>query len=67
MDTSITIRTLICQPNKLSSNNAINDEKMIHCWAGGGLVADSTAESEYQETFDKVNCILPVLSKLNQV
>jgi para-aminobenzoate synthetase component 1 len=67
MDTSITIRTLICQPSKLPSNNAINDEKMIHCWAGGGLVADSTAESEYQETFDKVNCILPVLSKLNQV
>lgn len=67
MDTSITIRTLICQPSKLPSNTSIHDEKMIHCWAGGGLVADSTAESEYQETFDKVNCILPVLSKLNQV
>ena len=67
MDTSITIRTLICQPSELSSNTAVNDDKTIHCWAGGGLVADSTAESEYQETFDKVNCILPVLSKLNQV
>ena len=53
MDTSITIRTLICENEK------------IHCWAGGGLVADSKAASEYQETFDKVNKILPILSKLN--
>ena len=53
MDTSITIRTLVCQKN------------IIHCWAGGGLVADSTLESEYQETFDKVNKILPVLSNLS--
>ncbi|MFQ3339311.1 MAG: para-aminobenzoate synthetase component 1 [Colwellia sp.] len=67
MDTSITIRTLICQPSKSSGNGSINNQKTIHCWAGGGLVADSTAQSEYQETFDKVNCILPVLSKLNQV
>lgn len=51
MDTSITIRTLVCQHNK------------IYCWAGGGLVADSKVDSEYQETFDKVRKILPVLSK----
>ena len=57
MDTSITIRTLICQQNE--------SEKQIYCWAGGGLVADSTAKSEYQETFDKVNKILPVLNQLN--
>lgn len=53
MDTSITIRTLVCHNQK------------IHCWAGGGLVADSNVDSEYQETYDKVNKILPVLSKLN--
>jgi para-aminobenzoate synthetase component 1 len=53
MDTSITIRTLVCHDNK------------IHCWAGGGLVADSNIDSEYQETYDKVKKILPVLSKLN--
>lgn len=52
MDTSVTIRTLVCQQNN------------IHCWAGGGLVADSTLDSEYQETFDKVQKILPVLSAL---
>ena len=51
MDTSITIRTLICENER------------IHCWAGGGLVADSNIDSEYQETFDKVNKILPILSK----
>jgi para-aminobenzoate synthetase component 1 len=36
----------------------------IHCWAGGGIVADSDAASEYQETFDKVARILPVLAAL---
>ena len=49
MDTSITIRTLVCE------------NKQIYCWAGGGVVADSTLESELQETYDKVNRILPVL------
>lgn len=56
MDTSITIRTLVVE--KASGK--------IYCWAGGGLVADSTANSEYQETFDKVQRILPVLSKFTQ-
>ncbi|MGB1198511.1 MAG: aminodeoxychorismate synthase component I [Thalassotalea sp.] len=52
MDTSITIRTLVCQ------------QQSIYCWAGGGIVADSQVDAEYQESFDKVNKILPVLSKL---
>jgi para-aminobenzoate synthetase component 1 len=50
MDTSICIRTLLCENNN------------VHCWAGGGIVLDSDPESEYQETLDKVNKILPVLS-----
>lgn len=50
MDTSICIRTLLCENDK------------VHCWAGGGIVLDSKAEDEYQETLDKVNKILPVLS-----
>ncbi|GGW71001.1 aminodeoxychorismate synthase component I [Alishewanella tabrizica] len=50
MDTNITIRTLVCE------------EQHIYCWAGGGVVADSDARSEYQETLDKVAKILPVLS-----
>lgn len=49
MDTSITIRTLTaCDGN-------------LYCSAGGGIVADSRAEAEYQETFDKVNRILKQL------
>lgn len=57
MDTSITIRTLVCQQTE-------QKEKNIFCWAGGGLVADSQVDDEYQETFDKVNKILPILAKL---
>ncbi|WP_406707688.1 aminodeoxychorismate synthase component 1 [Vibrio methylphosphonaticus] len=49
MDTSITIRTLAAYQGKL------------HAWAGGGIVADSKCEAEYQETFDKLAKILPVL------
>ena len=52
MDSSITIRTLVCEKQK----------QTIYCWAGGGLVADSNVDSEYQETFDKVQRILPVLT-----
>ena len=49
MDTSITIRTLVCH------------KQYIYCWAGGGIVADSHVDLEYQETYDKVNKILPLL------
>lgn len=52
MDTSICIRTLIAEAGRL------------HCWAGGGIIADSDADSEYQETYDKVARILPPLSAL---
>jgi len=49
MDTSITIRTLTAFDGQL------------YCSAGGGIVADSQAAAEYQETFDKVNRILQQL------
>ncbi|MFJ5329542.1 aminodeoxychorismate synthase component 1 [Pectobacterium versatile] len=49
MDTNITIRTLLTERGK------------IYCWAGGGIVADSQEQAEYQETFDKVGRILPLL------
>jgi len=42
MDASITIRSLVA------------DKDNIHCWAGGGLVADSNSKEEYKETFTKV-------------
>lgn len=50
MDTSITIRTLVAQ------------QQQLFAWAGGGLVADSQWEAEYQETLDKLSRILPVLA-----
>ncbi|WP_327125175.1 aminodeoxychorismate synthase component I [Nitrincola sp. A-D6] len=49
MDSSITIRTLVCSKNH------------IHCWAGGGIVADSDIDAEYAETFSKVNNLLKTL------
>ncbi|MFC6672801.1 aminodeoxychorismate synthase component I [Marinobacterium aestuariivivens] len=51
MDTSITIRTLLCEENR------------IYCWAGGGIVADSVTQQEYEETFSKVNNLLKSLEK----
>ncbi|MGY6036841.1 aminodeoxychorismate synthase component I [Aeromonas sp. AE23HZ002T15] len=52
MDTSICIRTLIAEAGRL------------HCWAGGGIIADSDVDDEYQETYDKVARILPLLDAL---
>ncbi|HAS8472453.1 aminodeoxychorismate synthase component 1 [Vibrio vulnificus] len=49
MDTSITIRTLVAEQGKLFA------------WAGGGVVADSQCDAEYQETLDKLSKILPIL------
>lgn len=55
MDTNIAIRTLVAE-------KTAPDHGQLYCWAGGGVVADSNADSEYQETLDKVARILPVLS-----
>jgi para-aminobenzoate synthetase component 1 len=46
MDTSIAIRTLVYNGAQLSFN------------VGGGIVADSTPEAEYQETLDKAEGLL---------
>ncbi len=51
MDTSITIRTLVCDKNK------------IHCWGGGGIVSDSEADKEYQESIAKVKVLLDTLEQ----
>lgn len=49
MDSNILIRSLVAERGHL------------HCWAGGGLVADSSCAAEYQETFDKVGGFLEAL------
>ena len=51
MDTNIAIRTLVY------SGGA------IRFWAGGGIVADSQLEDEYQETFDKAAAMLRLLQQ----
>jgi para-aminobenzoate synthetase component 1 len=48
-DSSITIRSLLWESGLLS------------CWAGGGIVADSECEQEYQECFDKISNIFSAL------
>ncbi len=51
MDTNIAIRSMVCEADK------------IHCWAGGGIVADSQCESEYQECMTKVGRLLATLEQ----
>ncbi len=51
MDTNIAIRTLIYS------------EATIRCWAGGGIVADSQCDAEYQETLDKAAAMLELLRR----
>jgi para-aminobenzoate synthetase component 1 len=53
MDTNIAIRTLICV------------DSMIYCSAGGGLVADSQCEEEYQETLVKIYRLLNQLKSVD--
>ena len=50
MDSNIAIRTL-CQR-----------ECRLEFWAGGGIVADSRANAEHQETLDKAAAIIEALS-----
>jgi para-aminobenzoate synthetase component 1 len=52
MDSSIAIRSLLVKDGRIS------------CWGGGGIVADSDCEAEYQETFAKVRVLLRTLEAL---
>jgi para-aminobenzoate synthetase component 1 len=51
MDSNITIRTIAC------------DGSTLYCWGGGGIVADSDAEDEYQESLTKIDKILRALRR----
>jgi para-aminobenzoate synthetase component 1 len=51
MDSNIAIRTL-----------QQRDDQM-YCWGGGGIVADSQWQQEYQETYDKVGKLLSALEQ----
>ncbi len=51
MDSNIVIRTLVYSDNE------------IRCWAGGGIVADSDAAAEYQETLDKASAMIKLMQQ----
>jgi para-aminobenzoate synthetase component 1 len=53
IDSNITIRTIAC------------DGKKMYCWGGGGIVADSQAEEEYQESLTKIHTILETLHQFS--
>ncbi|MCI0733016.1 MAG: aminodeoxychorismate synthase component I [Methylococcaceae bacterium] len=55
MDTNIAIRSLVHSGHE------------IRFWAGGGIVADSREDDEYQECFDKARAILGMLEQLETV
>jgi para-aminobenzoate synthetase component 1 len=50
MDTNIAIRTLVQQARR------------VYTWAGGGVVADSNVDAEYQESLDKAAAMLAVMN-----
>jgi len=53
LDSNIAIRTLLCEA-----------DGSIRCWGGGGIVADSDPEAEYQETLTKVKPLMDFLEQL---
>ena len=55
MDLNIAIRTLVFSRGE------------VRFWAGGGIVADSTLDEEYQETFDKAAAMLKLLQQASTV
>mgnify|MGYP003114193205 CR=1 FL=1 len=52
MDSSIAIRSLLAKDGQIS------------CWGGGGIVADSDWQAEYQESLTKVKVLLETLERL---
>ncbi|WP_341303129.1 aminodeoxychorismate synthase component I [Pseudomonas sp. TMP25] len=51
MDSSIAIRTLLAKDGQIT------------CWGGGGIVADSNGQAEYQESITKIKVLLETLEQ----
>lgn len=68
LDSNIAIRTMLCETeNENEGGEEASEEKgTIRCCGGGGIVADSDPESEYQETLTKVKPLMDFLENLNQ-
>jgi para-aminobenzoate synthetase component 1 len=58
----------ICASNRMDTNIAIRtlvvDDKQIHCWGGGGIVADSEADKEFDESMNKIRLLLDTLENM---
>ena len=57
MDAAITIRTIVMRPSETDGMN------MAYVQAGGGIVADSIPEAEYQETWHKASALLRAIDR----
>ncbi|WP_298447304.1 aminodeoxychorismate synthase component I [uncultured Marinobacter sp.] len=64
LDSNIAIRTMLCEKEK--AKGQAQEQGSIRCWGGGGIVADSDPESEYQETLTKVKPLMDFLENLTQ-
>lgn len=53
LDSNIAIRTLLC-----------DGDSTVWCWGGGGIVADSDPQAEYEETLTKVRPLMSFLETL---
>lgn len=56
MDSNILIRSLLFSQQDEHASGQVN------CWGGGGIVADSELEAEYQESLHKINNLLTALA-----
>jgi len=52
-----------CQLN-IAIRTLLRLENDIYTWAGGGIVADSDCEDEYQECFDKIGALMRTLESM---
>ncbi len=57
MDAAITIRTIVMRPDETTGMNT------AYVQAGGGIVADSVPEEEYQETWHKASALLRAIDR----
>ncbi len=57
MDAAITIRTIVMRPSETLGMN------VAYVQAGGGIVADSVPEEEYQETWHKASALLRAIDR----
>lgn len=63
MDSNIAIRTVLC----VGGNREDADSKPgdIYCWGGGGIVADSQWQLEYEESLLKIGTLLKDLESMS--